>query len=119
MRNIYLVLSLCIGLLLIGCIKEESAEAAFQGKPVSHWIRMLKDKDASSRRKAAIALGEIGPRAREGVPALTQALRDQDAEVHYRAAIALGSIRSAPTEERPVLIPTLKTALQKTKGYQK
>ena len=118
MRNISLVLSLCIGLLFIGCINETSAEATYQGKPVSHWVRMLKDKDTPSRRKAALALGEIGPRAMEAVPALTHALlQDQDNEVHYRAAIALESIGSAPTEASLVLIPTLKTALQKIKGY--
>jgi HEAT repeat protein len=39
-------------------------------------IIALEDEDVGVRRNAARALGQIGPEAREAVPALMRALRD-------------------------------------------
>jgi len=45
------------------------------------------------RGAAVVALGEIGPRARAAIPALTRALKDQDADVRKAAALALGKVQ--------------------------
>jgi hypothetical protein len=55
---------------------------------------LLKDNDVVLRRAAAKALGEIGPRAKAAIPALTELLKDNNREVREAAASALG--RSTP-----------------------
>src|SRR5262249_40847392 len=50
------------------------------------------DPDKSVRAAAASALGLMGPRAKEAVPALREALRDEDTEVRGRSAQALEEI---------------------------
>jgi len=52
----------------------------------------LVKKDRRVREGAAIALGEIGPKARAAVPALAKVFDDKDADVRLRAVCALGQI---------------------------
>ena len=59
---------------------------------VQELIHRLKDPDWSVQYAAASALGEIGPGAKEVVPALVAALKDEDAQVRNIAAWALGKI---------------------------
>ncbi len=54
--------------------------------------KTLQDRDASSRRWAAWALGEIGPPARSAVPALKHALKDADARVQTAARATLETL---------------------------
>jgi HEAT repeat protein len=53
----------------------------------------LKDKDEEVRRYAAKALGNIGPKAKEAVPALIEALKDENLDVRYYAQEALNKIQ--------------------------
>jgi len=53
----------------------------------------LGDSNRLVRAKAAWALGEIGPEARAGIPALEKALSDEQKEVGSAAAEALEKIR--------------------------
>jgi HEAT repeat protein len=55
-------------------------------------IRSLKMRDPAARSRAAIALGKMGPEAKEAVPALAAALKDRDVSVKAAAAHALGKI---------------------------
>jgi HEAT repeat protein len=55
-------------------------------------IQSLKQRDPTARSRAAIALGKMGPEAKEAVPALTAALKDRDVSVKAAAAHALGKI---------------------------
>jgi len=57
-------------------------------------ITALKDKNATVRRYAAYALGNIGPAAREALPSLTDALKDQDKTVRDGAQWALKKIKA-------------------------
>jgi HEAT repeat protein/tRNA A-37 threonylcarbamoyl transferase component Bud32 len=59
-------------------------------------IGALRDADPSARRRAAQALGECGPTAREAVGPLITALSDQDFWVSETAALALRKITGAP-----------------------
>jgi HEAT repeat protein len=49
-------------------------------------------KEPLVRQYSALALGEIGPEAREAVPALIAALQDPEWAVRRQAALALGQI---------------------------
>ncbi len=55
-------------------------------------IQSLKLRDAAARSRAAIALGRMGPAARDAVPALSTALKDRDVSVRAASAYALGRI---------------------------
>ena len=59
-------------------------------------VGALKDEESSVRWSAAQALGEIGPAAKEAVPALTDALNDNNRRVRNRAALAMEKIQAAP-----------------------
>ena len=52
----------------------------------------LKLRDPAARARAAIALGRMGPAAKEAVPGLTAVLKDRDVSVRSAAAYALGRI---------------------------
>ena len=115
-----LLLAFILGLLAYA---EETQE-----QQVDRLIRELQNSDSDIRSIAAVTLGEIGPEAKDAVPALIQALRDQDKHVRrdaaealeeiglpkaiktakerYRAVVTLGWIGSE--DEVPALVRTLK-----------
>ena len=69
---------------------------AFAGAPPEA-VRSLFDRmsssDAFAARRAAQALGKMGPRAQAGIPVLVTALRHEDPLVRMHAATALGTIK--------------------------
>lgn len=71
-------------------------------------IQELKNGNAGARARAAEALGALGPKAKDAVPALVEAMMDKDAHVRRRAGNALGFIRSSPEVTAPALIKALK-----------
>ncbi len=72
-------------------VRDPSAPPAGQ-RPLSAWMAELKDPGSAVRTQAALALGDLGPAAREAEAVLTAALRDPDPEVRYAAVAALGAI---------------------------
>jgi len=76
----------------IGTGAAETKEPVYEGKPLSVWVKALKEGDAKSREDAAFALMKMGPAAREAMPALSAALTDPNLEVVKFAAITLGKI---------------------------
>ena len=71
-------------------------------------IQDLKNENWDVRRNAAHALSNIGPRAKEAIPALIVVLKDKEEVVRNRAARALGMIGLEVTTVVPALIRTLK-----------
>jgi HEAT repeat protein len=69
-------------------------QPAFEGKVLTEWTRDLKSKRPEVRLAAARALGNMGPKAKDAVPALCRALKDRHAGVRESVARALGEIRS-------------------------
>ena len=78
-------------------VRRSAADALGQIGPaaVATLIEALKDEDVVVRYLAAVALGRIGPEAKAAVPALIEALKDEDANVRRSAAVALGQIGPA------------------------
>jgi HEAT repeat protein len=64
--------------------------------------------DVSVRKTAAEALGNIGPAAKDAVPALTNALHDVDHRVRGQAAAALGKMGTEAEDSMPALTEALK-----------
>ena len=77
------------------------------------------------RRKAAEALGQIGPDAKSAVPALTSALTGgmkkdmNDAEVRTAAAVALGGIGPDAKSALPTLTAIAEAKKGKDKTFKK
>ena len=64
------------------------------------------------RYASAQAMGQIGPDAREAVPALIEALMDTVADVRYWSALALGRIGPEAKAAVPTLISPQGRALE-------
>ncbi len=58
-------------------------------------LKLLSDRDSSTRTAAATATGRLGAVAKDAVPQLTRLLDDNEAEVRLAAAEALGRIGPA------------------------
>jgi len=74
--------------------------ATYLGKDETAWAHTLQHSDPILRRLAVYALGEIGPQAQGGVPALRAALQDPVNWVRVWAAAAVAKVtneRSAVT----------------------
>jgi HEAT repeat protein len=84
MRTLFLIV---VALTFTGCGASPSTSA--HGKPVSHWIESLQDRDAGVRRKAVRVLGNVGPADAAVLPALTRALTDRDPIVRCEALQSL------------------------------
>ena len=69
-----------------------AGEDADEGARVAGLVKALQDDNALVRKRAAIALGRLGPGARAAVPALEKALHDADADVRAAAAAALEKV---------------------------
>ena len=78
-------------------------QPSYLGVATGDWIAALKGSDSLERRLAAHALAEIGPAAREAVPALIETLRDPESFVRVWAAAALARVEP----ENPDTIPAL------------
>jgi len=81
--------------ILLGC---NYALLAMGKEIVPYMISLLKDDEWEMRRGAAWILGEVGPEAKDAVPALTEALNDSNPEVRTRAAEALKKVKGGNAE---------------------
>jgi HEAT repeat protein len=52
----------------------------------------LSDEQAAVRKAATIALGDIGPTARDALVALRRAAQDEDAAVRDAAVVAIANV---------------------------
>ena len=104
MKSISCILLICL-LSLMGYAEET------QGQQIERLIKQLKGSDSDVRANAAVALGEIGPEAKDAVPALIEALQDPDTSVRANAAMALeeiglGAKDATRQRRRSVLVQT-------------
>jgi HEAT repeat protein len=78
------------------------------GNAAAQWAKKLQSKDSIERQKAAVALAQLGPGAKDSVPALMKALEDPEEDVRRRIPYALGKIGPAAKPAVPALIARLK-----------
>jgi HEAT repeat protein len=69
----------------------------------------LTAQDAGIRADAVLALGQLGPRAAEAIPAIEIALADESSEIRHSAAWALGNMGE---EQGTRAVPPLTAVLQ-------
>ena len=60
---------------------------------VAALAKSLQDETSSVRFAAVEALGNLGPAAKDAIPALEQATQDPNSVIRWNAAIALKKIR--------------------------
>jgi len=83
-------------------------EPSYEGKTLSKWIALAKEKSPEQRIAAALALAHLGPPA---VPTLAELLKDQDAHVRGAAAKTLGNMFRYNSGTAKQIGPEAKTAL--------
>ena len=108
--NCFLLLCVLLCIAVAGFCGGCSRHGPAQHVDVHATIKALKDPKAETRMDAAIALGSVGSKAREAVPALIEALKDPDPEVRRLAAYALGEIGPKAGQAVPALKELLKDA---------
>ena len=88
---------------LSGCSKPQPTLSG--GRPVSHWVEMLRTSpDAKVRKEAAFKLGNVGPTDPAVLPALLGAVKDGDAVVRCEVVLALVKLGPAAQEAVPALV---------------
>ena len=89
----------------------EAEVAQYGGKPVAFWVDLLArhldgetEADWEECHRAAQALGQIGPPAKEAIPLLVRALQSVSLEVRCFAVDALGRIGLEPETVVPAIV---------------
>ena len=93
------LLLVCLILFPVGC----KQEARFQGFPTSYWIKELKNPSYVARMRAANALSNLGPEAKQAIPDLIELLGDSEPLVRWAAADTLGHFGSDARDALPTL----------------
>jgi hypothetical protein len=83
---------LCGLLFSAGATRAAPAPADGDEAKVADYLKALKSKNAAVRKQVALALGDLGEKAKSATPALRQALLDADEGVQAAAAAALEKI---------------------------
>jgi len=81
------------------------AKTTYQGKSLSYWLVMLKDRNAEVRREAVSALAAIGPAT---VPGLLAMLKEGHSADRYWAVRALGRLGPGARAAVPGILMALK-----------
>jgi len=81
-----------------------AGQPSYLGISTGDWVAALKNRDSLERRLAAHALAEMGPAAREAVPALIEVLRDPENFVRVWAAAALARVQPENPEAISALV---------------
>lgn len=99
--TVFVTLCFC----LCGMVEaQDKSQEVVAGKPVQEWVTQLEAPAPHTRKRAVMALGELGPRGEFLVPLLAKRLKDQDEETRVRAVkslqrIADGSFSSPAVDE--------------------
>jgi HEAT repeat protein len=94
-REVHLVAG-CLPLVRFGFERVETLDDLGS---VANRIKALKHKDAVVRAGAALALAEVGEKARQAIPALVETLGDKDQKVREAARSALVPMGTLPLAE--------------------
>lgn len=87
---------------LFGCAGKKEP-VIVHGKPVAYWVDESKRPDPKARKKAVVALGQVGKADPAAIPALVGALADLDPRVRGEAVLALLKIGPDAKDALPAL----------------
>lgn len=79
-------------LTLTFAVRADQEEPVLEGKPLAEWVRLLHDKEANNRYRAAQVLYRQSAQVKAALPALKAALEDTDQRVRSYAVAALGRL---------------------------
>jgi len=97
-RAVFGAILLSLG--IVGCSSQpESTQIG--GKPLSHWLTALKDKDPKARKAAVTHVGNVCASDPSAMSALIETLKDPDAGVRCEVLLALMRSGSAASEAIP------------------
>jgi HEAT repeat protein len=85
---------------LAGCSDRPKA-TLIGGKPLSHWLAELHDKDVKKRKAAATHVGDVCASDPTAMSALIEALKDPDPGVRCEVLVALTRSGHAASEAAP------------------
>jgi HEAT repeat protein len=111
-----MMMALIVMATFVGCGQPAAPKTAHY-RPVSHWVKALKDPDAKVRRKAVRILGNVGTNDAAVIPSLIVALRDADVNVRNEAIVALMKI-GAPAKEAIATLENIKAHDADAKGRE-
>ena len=104
MRAIRLIL-----VTLIACLIGASTSVLGQeARSVTELVADLEGGDLEKRRVALLELKELGPEAKEALPAVIKSLGDKDTQVWANSIRVLAAMGAAADEAVPVLLEQLK-----------
>jgi hypothetical protein len=98
-RRLPILLLLAVTSLAAGSLARSARATDDAPEPVAELAKALTDENALIRKRAALALGHLGPQAAPAAAALRKALTDPDADVRSAAAAALRGIGGLITKE--------------------
>ena len=101
-------LFVCLGIAAYG---QDDKQAIIAG-----WLKALESPNATVRKQSAVALGEMGPKAKSARPYLQKLLRDPDAGVQAAVAEALEKIGPAAAPEKGKNDPAVPPKEQENKS---
>jgi HEAT repeat protein len=91
-----------------GALPDVSLPDQTEVKRVDELVINLQGSDPDVRYRAARALSDIGPEAKDAVPVLIKCLKDRSPDVRFEAALALGAIGQAAEAAIPAISECLK-----------
>src|SRR5215203_2901057 len=89
----------------VACSRQPSVQPPSQ---VARLMTQLHDQDPAVRQAAAMALGQLGPTAKDAAIQLAKLLKDPVFEVRWAAREALGQLGPAAKDAAPELVKLLK-----------
>lgn len=93
MRSAWWSSALCLLLLAGPAVSQEDAEPRVRGRTASEWLVVLRTaKEPNQRRAAIVALGILGPKQLDVVPALASAVNDAEELVRLTAIQTLSGM---------------------------
>jgi HEAT repeat protein len=101
------LLGLCLAITPVALLAQTNIPVASKSRVPALVNDLHNGTTPEVRRESALALGRIGPDAKEAVPTLIQALRDKDSSVRQAANLALEGMGPAAEAAAPALVAEL------------
>src|SRR5690242_12997137 len=78
-----------------------------QGKPLAHWVDLLKEPDLLAREESLEVLAQAGPAAKAALPAVRPLLNAEPLTLRFRAALAVCKLGGDAAPAVPIFAEVL------------